>query len=272
MNRFRVRNYEIQSRKITASSGGRFVLITDQHGVSYGNDNEYLLKVIRRLKPDAVLIAGDMTVRTQLSTLKPAYSLLKRLARDYPVYYSLGNHEYKMSVKLAEDTYRKYEAALLSAGVHVLRNTHEYGNLKGDSFCFYGLEIPMEYYKKPCSPRLSCEAIRNLIGTSDADGFQVLLAHNPKYGDTYFKWGADMIVSGHYHGGIVRFSEHHGLTSPQYLLFPRYCCGDFHKNNSHMFVSAGLGEHTLPLRIHNPRELLVIDVKPSVTEQKDTEV
>ena len=30
-----------------------------------------------------------------------------------------------------------------------------------------------------------------------------------------------------------------------------------------MIVSAGLGEHTIPLRIHNPRELLVIDIKPS---------
>ena len=73
----------------------------------------------------------------------------------------------------------------------------------------------------------------------------MLLAHNPKYGDVYFEWGADFIFSGHYHGGILRFNEHHGLTCPQYLLFPPYCCGDFHRQEQHMIVSAGLGEHTI---------------------------
>ena len=85
----------------------------------------------------------------------------------------------------------------------------------------------------------------------------------PKYGKTYFEWGADLILSGHYHGGVVRLSEHYGLSSPQYLFLPPFCCGDFHKGDQHMIVSAGLGEHTIPLRIHNPRELLVIDIKPS---------
>ena len=70
-----------------------------------------------------------------------------------------------------------------------------------------------------------------------------------------------MILSGHYHGGIVRFGKHIGLTCPQFLLFPPFCCGDFHRGDSHMLVSAGLGEHTIPVRIH-PRELLVIDMKP----------
>ena len=74
---------------------------------------------------------------------------------------------------------------------------------------------------------------------------------------------ADLILSGHYHGGVVRLSEHYGLSSPQYLFLPPFCCGDFHKGDQHMIVSAGLGEHTIPLRIHNPRELLVIDIKPS---------
>lgn len=159
--------------------------------------------------------------------------------------------------------YRIYEKTLKKAGVHILRNEHEHAILKGNSICFWGLELPIEYYHKPRSPKLKKEVMEKLIGKPGRNGMQVLLAHNPKYGKTYYEWGADMILSGHYHGGVVRFSEHYGLSSPQYLVLPPFCCGDFHKGNQHMFVSAGLGEHTLPLRIHNPRELLVIDVKPS---------
>ena len=29
-----------------------------------------------------------------------------------------------------------------------------------------------------------------------------------------------------------------------------------------MIVSAGLGEHTIPIRIHNPRELILVDLVP----------
>ncbi|MCD7867761.1 MAG: hypothetical protein LUG62_06120 [Clostridiales bacterium] len=70
-----------------------------------------------------------------------------------------------------------------------------------------------------------------------------------------------MIVCGHYHGGIIRLNEHHGLSCPQYLFLPPYCCGDFHEKGGHMFVSPGVGEHTIPVRIHNPREVLMITVK-----------
>lgn len=246
------------------AEGVRFVLLADLHGLSYGEDNEQLLAAIRKQKPDAVLVAGDLVVRTQRSTFVTACKLLRDLAQDFPVYYALGNHEYKMY--LSEEyrkSYEKYENTLKKAGVHVLRNTHEHAILKGKAFCFWGLELPIEYYHKPQSPKLSCATMETLMGRAGKKEIQVLLAHNPKYGKTYFEWGADLILSGHYHGGVVRLSEHHGLSSPQYLLLPPFCCGDFHKGSQHMFVSAGLGEHTIPLRIHNPRELLVIDVKPS---------
>ena len=38
--------------------------------------------------------------------------------------------------------------------------------------------------------------------------------------------------------------------------------GEFKKGQQHMIVSAGLGEHTIPVRIHNPRELLLVNLYP----------
>ena len=104
--------------------------------------------------------------------------------------------------------------------------------------------------------------MEELMGKPDPEAINILLAHNPKYGRTYFRWGADLILSGHYHGGVLRFSRHVGAISSQFIPFPKYCCGDFYKNGKCMIVSAGLGEHTVPLRIHNPRELIFIEMKP----------
>lgn len=264
MKKFRIKQYEIHTDKIHAPQGVRMILLADLHGISYGKDNIRLTETIRKLAPDVILSAGDMAVRTETNTLVTACKLLTELAGDFPVYYALGNHEYKMS--LSEEYrpyYAKYERALKKAGVHILRNGREDMVLQGEHFCFWGLELPIEYYHKPRSPKLKKEVMEEMIGKPEDKGMQILLAHNPKYGKTYFEWGADLIMSGHYHGGVVRLSEHYGLSSPQYLLLPPFCCGDFHKGDQHMIVSAGLGEHTIPLRIHNPRELLVIDIKPS---------
>ena len=36
--------------------------------------------------------------------------------------------------------------------------------------------------------------------------------------------------------------------------------GHFRKGRKHMIVSAGLGEHTIPVRLHNPRELVIAEL------------
>ena len=93
--------------------GVRMILLADLHGISYGKDNIRLTETIRKLAPDVILSAGDMAVRTETDTLVTACKLLTELARDFPVYYALGNHEYKMF--LSEEYrpyYAKYERAL----------------------------------------------------------------------------------------------------------------------------------------------------------------
>lgn len=263
MKKFRTKTYEINSPKLKGKKGLRFVLLADLHGLAFGEDNCELMEKIRECRPDAVLCAGDMLVRCFPETVQTAERLLCSLAGEFPVFLSLGNHECRMrGQEELGRIYRAYEQRLMDSGVQVLHNECRTLQLKGTQVHFHGLELPMKYYHKPNSPRLSQAELEHLLGRPGKEGFHVLLAHNPKYGKAYFSWGADLTVSGHYHGGIVRLSEHHGLSCPQFLFLPPFCCGDFHKKNQHMVVSAGLGEHTVPLRIHNPRELLVIDCKP----------
>ncbi|MDE7197816.1 MAG: hypothetical protein K2O15_02920, partial [Lachnospiraceae bacterium] len=86
--------------------------------------------------------------------------------------------------------------------------------------------------------------------------------HNPVYFDAYEAWGADLVVSGHVHGGIMRLPVLGGVISPALTLFPKYDGGVFYEKESTMILSRGLSSHTLPIRIFNPGELIVIDLKP----------
>ena len=264
MEKFRTIRYEIHNPKIKTKEGIRFACLADLHGSLFGEKNSLLLAKIQEYRPDAILLAGDMVVRMEPDSLETARHLLMSLVKEYPVFYSMGNHESKMAQDgfFYQKEYLAYQAQLQKNGVIILKNETRKVLLKEDSFFINGLELPLEYYKKPFSPRLTHEKMKQLIGEPKAEGIQILLAHNPKYGDTYFKWGADVILSGHYHGGVLRFSRHVGAISSQFIPFPRYCCGDFYRGDQCMVVSAGLGEHTIPLRIHNPRELIFLDLKP----------
>lgn len=263
MKTFRTKTYQIETEKIKNGQSVRFAVITDLHGLVFGNENQELFCAIEAENVDAVLVAGDIVVSSDPSTADVEIGFFCRLANSFPVFYALGNHEYKMLLNpQTRNHYMNYEHVLTNAGVCFLHNDHISMKLKDIDFTFYGLELPVEYYKKPKSPYPSSGILNKLLGKPSEEGLSVLLAHNPKYGDSYFQWGADLILSGHYHGGIMRFNEHHGLSCPQYLLLPPYCCGDFHKDGQHMLVSAGLGEHTIPIRIHNPRELLIAELVP----------
>lgn len=264
MKSFQTKHYEIQSEKIKKGTELKFVVLSDLHGIEFGEAHSQLIEAVEKEKPDAVLVAGDMIVRSDLKTFSNVAVLMEKLAEKFRVYYALGNHEYQVMINEEQkEHYQIYEKQLVAADVCFLHNQRIVTNIHENDVAIYGLELPIEYYKKPFSSKLSMETMRQFLGNCSKNEISILLAHNPKYGDMYLDWGADLTLSGHYHGGVVRFTEHVGLTSPQYLVLPPYCCGDFHQENHHMIVSAGLGEHTIPIRIHNPRELIVVTMKAS---------
>jgi predicted MPP superfamily phosphohydrolase len=122
-----------------------------------------------------------------------------------------------------------------------------------------GLDLPPAYYKKRRITPLDAMTIEELAGAAERPYFNVLLAHSPEYFEAYARWGADLTLSGHFHGGIIRLPFIGGVISPYLRLFPKYDKGLYHSynNESCMVLTAGLGTHTVP-RVNNPPELVLI--------------
>ncbi|MDO4519383.1 MAG: metallophosphoesterase [Eubacteriales bacterium] len=261
MKKFRTQKYRIKSKKILPGTTIKIAMIADLHGKSFGNKNEILLSAISEFHPEMVMIAGDMIVRYQTETEVAALELLEQMSDFYPVYYSMGNHESKMFSNNQNPDRSEFEMSIDRLNINVLRNESMTASVKKQKIMISGLELPLSYYKKPNPPKLSLNEMNEILEHADSvddDVYHILLAHTPRYMDTYFAWGADLVLSGHYHGGVVRFSENHGVISPQFEIFPKYCCGFFENREQHAIVSAGLGVHSIPLRIHNPAELILI--------------
>lgn len=234
--------------------------LTDFHN-GKAEVSEAILTELSRIQPDLVCVGGDMLVGKPDVSFAPALALMQRITEKYPVVYAYGNHEYRMCIY--PETYKNagtdYEQKLCKLPLTLLRNTSVTVSLHGMDFRFTGLEIPAINYKKWKKVPFSVEDIEKLAGKSDEKKIQVLLAHNPVYSDTYLDWKADLILSGHMHGGIVRLFGR-PVIGTDGRLFPAYGYGRIDREKASMYVSAGLGEHTIPLRLFNPRELVVVKV------------
>lgn len=258
--RFVKAEYTIHSKKLKKNC--RVVLLSDLHNKSYGKDNRKLIEAIEEVNPDYIIIAGDMmTSKGEKTQFYVPVQLLRHLAVRYPIYYGNGNHEYRMKEykKVYKDMYENYMSQLNSLGICILENEKVYLPETNIELC--GLEIEKYYYKRFYLRTMNKDYVESLIGKSSEDYFELLIAHNPDYFEQYAKWGADLTVSGHVHGGVMKLPVLGGVISPMVRLFPKYDGGLFEEYGKRMILSRGLGMHTIPIRVFNPGELVVIHLK-----------
>lgn len=259
---FQTVNYEIYSQQLEKGFDGyRIVHLSDLHGAVFGSKNKDLIKKIHEIRPHMVAMTGDMADHSDYA-MTVAAGLCGRLARRYPVYYVPGNHEQC----LKGEQWRILAGRLKDLGVTVLENKWCTVSFKGAYLKVYGLVTPMKYYKDPLRKdyeKNTCFTARDaerLLGKADSFCYKLLLAHNPLYYPAYRDWGADLTLSGHIHGGIIRVPGMGGLLSPDVTFFPKYDGGHFRENGKDLVVSRGLGNHFLA-RVRNPEELVVITLR-----------
>ncbi len=258
-------HYQIEQETVPkALDGMRFVCLTDLHLNTFGKNNRKLLQQIYACNPDAILIAGDMVTITSTKRSNIVIDLLTKLAEKYVIYYSPGNHELRWAnrAKDGDHSFFEYKEKLESLGVYYLDNSEIVEKRGNDILQIVGLNLSMDYYNKGGKARpLSNEVLTSCIGHKNANAYTILLAHVPDYFERYVDWGADFILSGHNHGGIMRLWKLGGVISPRYEIFPKYDAGVFKRGHSVMLLSRGLGTHTIPIRIFNRPELICVQMK-----------
>lgn len=243
----------------------RFVMLSDLHDTDVTHDgNRQLLSSIESINPEFVILAGDMITSYMQSSYNSdvAYDFLKELASRFTVYYGVGNHEqrYKAEPERFPGKYDKLVSFVEEAGIHFLSDSYidtTEGNIR-----IYGFDIPIDNYRRAVRTYLPEGIINDRLGNIDNDKYNILIAHNPDFFDDYVKFGPDLVLAGHLHGGIVAIPGIGGVISPQLRLFPKYDFGTFTKDGTTMIVSRGIGWHTIPVRIFNKAEIVSITLRP----------
>lgn len=250
----KITTYDIEDDKI--SEDKTVVFLSDYHEAKI--INEKIVSAVDKVSPDVILVGGDMINGFEHEGLvESSAALLNKLVEKYPVYYAYGNHESKL-IDVAPDVWKKYQESLSSDIKYLLNDSVSLGG----NIRVYGLNTPREFYKRGFGfPRLTKKEIEELLGEKSKNEFGVLLGHAPDFIEGYTSWGADLSLSGHFHGGMVRLPLLGGMVSPRLLLLPRYDYGIYEENSKIEIVTNGLGQHSIKLRINNIPEIVQVNLK-----------
>lgn len=240
----------------------KFVLISDLHNKVYGNKNDKVIAAVKKMNPDFIVLAGDLVTSKAGEDMTPGIELVKALGKDYKVYYGLGNHESKLKQCTDKfgDKFDRLKAGIKDKNVILLEN--ESIDIPKTNIRITGLDLDLKYFAHFRIRKLEDGYLQKTLPQYDETKCNILIAHNPDYFEDYAKWGADLVLSGHVHGGIMRIPFLGGVIAPSYKIFPKYDGGIFKTGKSVMLLGRGMGSHTLPFRFFNPAELYEVTLKP----------
>lgn len=258
-----INEYKISHNKLPKEFNGyKLIVISDLHNCFHNMDK--IIQEIKLQKPNGVVIAGDMLVYGDNEKENNIKSLeyIKTISKYSDIYFAPGNHEMGYMQKKPEQ-WVEYEKQLLetdSENIYFLDNKVIELSRGNSNIKIFGLHLTDGYYKRIIKKKLSEDKISSLIGLADSSTFNMLIAHNPDYFKVYSSWGADIVFSGHNHGGLMNLPVLGGVISPRLRIFPKYDKGLFYQGESILVLSGGLGAHSLKIRVNNVPELIVINL------------
>ncbi len=251
-NSLRVEHFTYASTRLPEGFDGcRIVVLSDLHAKEFGEHNERLLSVLKSLAPDYIFISGDLVDRKTAEPLRYAADTAASLSAIAPSYYVTGNHEWacRCAVKDLKKTLRDADVTVMS---------NEFLRLyRGDDVIYLaGIDDPNGSAEQKTPEKLAEEV------KAVTDGFWLLLAHrSDRFESEYSLLGADLTVSGHAHGGLIRLPFTDGLIGNDHTLFPSYTAGFYEANGNTVLVSRGLGNSKPAFRLFNRPEIMVLTLE-----------
>ena len=231
-----------------AFDGFKIAQISDLHNAVFGEGNSKLLKILAGAEPDIIVITGDL-IDSRHTDTGAALSFVRAAAELAPVYYVTGNHELRMD-------FGSIEPELEAAGAVLLRNRSVRIERGGEYIELAGIDDPSFLGADGSAESRAASELERL----SADGaYLVLLAHRPELIETYAEYGADLVLSGHAHGGQVRLPGIGGLYAPDQGIFPRYTSGLYRLGPTRMVVSRGVGNSCgVPRLLNRPEASTIV--------------
>ncbi|MFD1451922.1 metallophosphoesterase [Oceanobacillus sojae] len=243
---FKINKEQFQSDKLEEGTELKILQITDVHSHVFGAENSAVLEKVKELDADIIVLTGDLIDR-KTENLEIAYQLAEELVRINPdTYFVTGNHEHENLEKEA------FLAGLKDRGIITLSNENTQFEKNGQLFNIVGVsDLSTEH-----------EDMTLAFADLDTDKYTILLSHAPIVVQKYPDVDADIVLSGHTHGGQVRLPFIGALVAPDEGLLPELQKGIYPLGDErYLYIDSGLGTSALPIRFLNQSQISLITIQ-----------
>ncbi len=245
-----VRRLELTLRRLAPEFDGyRIVQISDIHMDRWTTPERLaeIVALVNEQEPDLVAATGDFITYSPLSSTAHLAPLLTKplsgLRAPDGVVAVLGNHDHRADAE-------GVRPHLQEAGIVVLANEVRTFRRGGSELHVAGVD----------SMYMGRDRLGTVLDGLPGDGAAVLLAHEPAFARSSAAVGRfDLQLSGHSHGGQVRFPILGALLYPEHSR--PYPDGLYRVRGMHAYTSRGLGTVLSRLRANCRPEISVLTLR-----------
>ncbi len=237
--------YSVSNSRIPDSFHGfRIAIISDLHAERFGEEQQELITMLKASECDLICLLGDI-VSHDTRDFSPVWELIDGMA-GIPMVYVAGNNE------LSLNDYEMFLAELENRGVTVLDDIAE------TSLTLHNGTDSIRIHGYPFTDR---RQLSDRLPVSEKGVYNILLYHDPYCFPEVAMLDYDLMLSGHIHGGVIRFPL---MGSPlEWLNLEPFTKGVYTSRAATLIVSSGLGSHETVPRFFNPPEVVLITLDAS---------
>jgi predicted MPP superfamily phosphohydrolase len=235
----------------------KIAFISDLQADHYTDEGRLsnFINTVNSLKPDLILIAGDM-ITTGPKYIEMSAMEVGRLKANYGVYSCVGDHDNWAYRNDYQKSIKEVTLALNKNNIQMIDNDNRIINVNGAD-----IEITFitNTYVKIVPP-----IILDSLTTNNESDFKIFLTHQPRPHliEAAKKNNYSLFLAGHTHGGQISFVFPFTHISPT-MFETKYIRGDFWFDSMLMVVTRGLGMSLAPIRYNSTPEVTLIVLQKS---------
>ncbi|MEN2768528.1 metallophosphoesterase [Ornithinibacillus xuwenensis] len=242
----KINKVQITTKQPAKQSNISILHLSDLHLENISISPLELAAKLQNEKPDLIALTGDFLDRKRsIPKLVPYLEVLQAMQPKYGIYAVLGNHDYV----LRDKNLLRLKDLLIQYGCIVMQNTSETFYMNNQAINIIGID---DYSTNRSDLPKSFQDVK--------DGINIVLTHDPNVVLEMDEYRFDYLLAGHFHGGQILYPKAYHLVKMGKLPRLNVVKGLHMHNDSPFYISEGLGQTGVNIRVGSRPEITMHDV------------